>query len=95
VGLFVGSVTFILIFVYLVLRLVFGSAWPAGFATTTLLLLLSITLNSLFLGIIGEYLGRIFMQSKRRPSPLVETVLNEPLPPDRAIASVGPIGEAA
>jgi polyisoprenyl-phosphate glycosyltransferase len=76
VGLFVGSGTFILIFVYLVLKLMLGSHWPAGFATTTLLLLMSITLNALFLGIIGEYLGRIFMQSKHRPLPLVEAVLN-------------------
>ncbi len=76
VGLFVGSVTFLLIFVYLLLRLTLGAGWPAGFATTTLLLLMSITLNALFLGIIGEYLGRVFMQAKHRPSPLVEVALN-------------------
>ena len=78
VGIFVGSITFLLIFVYLIWRLTIGAAWPAGFATTTLLLLLSITLNSIFLGIIGEYLGRIFMQQKSLPAPLVETVLNDP-----------------
>ncbi len=83
VGMFVGVVTFVLIFVYLVLKLVFGGSWPAGFATTTMLLLLSITLNALFLGIIGEYLGRIFMQAKRRPSPLVEVVLNGKSPATR------------
>jgi len=80
VGLFVGSITFVLIFVYLLWRLTTGSSWPAGFATTTLLLLLSITLNSIFLGIIGEYLGRLFMQAKRLPSPLVEAMLNRPEP---------------
>lgn len=76
VGLLAGSITFLLIFVYLIWRLTFGSGWPAGFATTTLLLLISITLNSLFLGVIGEYLGRIFMQAKHISSPLVETMLN-------------------
>jgi len=76
VGLLVGSITFLLIFVYLLLRLTFGAAWPAGFATTTILMLMSITLNALFLGIIGEYLGRVFVQSKQRPSPVVEAVLN-------------------
>ncbi len=86
VGLFVGSITFLLIFVYLVLRLTLGTAWPAGFATTTLLLLMSITLNALFLGIIGEYLGRIFMQAKRPGSPLIEAVLNGVAPASRPIS---------
>ncbi|WP_157218516.1 glycosyltransferase family 2 protein [Flavisphingomonas formosensis] len=76
VGLLVGSITFLLIFVYLLWRLTFGAAWPAGFATTTILMLMSITLNALFLGIIGEYLGRVFIQSKQRPTPVVEAILN-------------------
>lgn len=80
VGLLAGSVTFLLIFVYLFVGLAFGSSWPAGWTTTTLLLLMSITLNSLFLGIIGEYLGRIFLKTKLRPSPLVEAVINAPQP---------------
>ena len=83
VGLLVGSLTFLLMFIYLVGRLIFGQHWPAGFATTTLLLLMSITMNALFLGIIGEYLGRVFMQSKRRPVPLVEATLNMPPPRKR------------
>lgn len=75
-SLLVGTLTFLLIFIFLVGKLLFGQDWPAGFATTTMLLLLSITFNAMFLGIIGEYLGRIFMQSKRRPLPIVETSLN-------------------
>ncbi|WP_426166628.1 glycosyltransferase family 2 protein [Sandarakinorhabdus sp. DWP1-3-1] len=75
-GLAVGTVTLLLIIGYLVGRLVFGAMWPAGFATTTLLILLSITLNAMFLGIIGEYVGRIFMQSKRRMLPIVERSIN-------------------
>lgn len=93
VGLFVGSVTFLLIFVYLLWRLTLGAGWPAGFATTTILLLMSITLNSLFLGIIGEYVGRIFVQAKQRPAPLVEQVLNgEPASP-RPWPSIMMVGE--
>lgn len=76
VSLLVGTVAFFVIFIYLIGRLVFGQDWPAGFATTTMLLLMSITLNAMFLGIIGEYLGRIFMQSKRRAVPIIETSLN-------------------
>src|SRR3546814_18925403 len=65
VGLLVGSFTFVLMFVYLAGRLIFGQDWPAGFATTTLLLLMSISMNALFMGVLGEYLGRIFLQSKK------------------------------
>ena len=76
VALVVGSLTFLLLVGYLLGRLFFGQQWPAGFATTTLLLLLSITLNALCFGILGEYVGRIFMQSKRRPLPIVEEMIN-------------------
>ncbi len=76
VGLTIGLLTILMIIGYLLGRLVFGQAWPAGFATTTLLLLLSITLNALFLGVIGEYLGRIFMQIKGRAIPIVEAEID-------------------
>jgi len=71
-----GTLTFLLIFVYVVGSFAFGQDWPAGFTTTTVLLLMSITLNAMFLGIVGEYLGRIFMQSKKRPVPIIQVALN-------------------
>ena len=40
---------------------------PPGIMSLFLFMLFSIGLNSLFLGIIGEYIGRIFEQGKRRP----------------------------
>ncbi|MCT7376945.1 glycosyltransferase family 2 protein [Chelativorans salis] len=76
-SLVVGTATFLLLVGYLVGKLLFGQNWPAGFATSIVLLLLSITLNAMFLGIVGEYVGRIFMQSKRRPVPIVEATLND------------------
>src|SRR3546814_15304594 len=85
VGLLVGSFTFVLMFVYLAGRLIFGQDWPAGFATTTLLLLMSISMNALFMGVLGEYLGRIFMQSKQRPTPIIEVTLNMPRSEERRV----------
>jgi dolichol-phosphate mannosyltransferase len=93
VGLVVGTTTTLLIVVYLAGRLAFGQQWPAGFATTTMLLLLSITLNALFLGVIGEYLGRIFMQVKGRPVPIIEARLNDtpaPMSPARPRSRAAP-----
>lgn len=76
VSMVVGLLTFVAIAFYIFGRFLLGTEWPAGFATTTVLLLLSITLNAMFLGIIGEYLGRIYVQVKRRPLVIVERQLN-------------------
>ncbi|MBI5641245.1 MAG: glycosyltransferase family 2 protein [Nitrospirae bacterium] len=71
-GLIVSVLTFLGIIVYLAGRAFFGRDWPAGFATTTVLILLTLSLNALFLGIIGEYLGRIYKQIKKRPLTITE-----------------------
>ncbi len=76
ISLTVGLVTFLLMMGYIIGKLVFGQDWPAGFATTTILLLLSMTLNAMFLGILGEYIGRIFLQSKNLNRPIIEKELN-------------------
>lgn len=75
-GLVVSLLTFVGMAVFLVGRLAFGQLWPAGFATTTMLILLSLSLNALFLGIIGEYLGRIYKQVKRGPNTIIERAID-------------------
>jgi dolichol-phosphate mannosyltransferase len=71
-GLFVAVVTFLALGGYALGRLFFGKDWPPGFATTTTLILLSLSLNALFLGVIGEYIGRIFHQIRHRPLTIIE-----------------------
>jgi len=51
-----------------------GKQWPAGFATTALLF--SIGLNGIFIGIVGEYVGRIYEQVRYRPTTIVEWSIN-------------------
>lgn len=76
-----GLVTFLILLGYLVGKLILGHEWPPGFATLVILLLMSITLNAMFMGIVGEYIGRIFMQVKDLKAPIVEATLNVlPLP---------------
>lgn len=72
IGLALSVITVIILVVYAVGRFTFGKDWPAGFTTTTSLILLSISLNAIFLGIIGEYLGRIYKQVKKKPLTRVE-----------------------
>ncbi len=60
------------IMVYFVLWLAYGRPWPAGFATLAFLMLVSLAANAIFLGIIGEYLARIYRQVKPQPLAIVE-----------------------
>ena len=75
-GAIVFMVSIFLIIGYMLVKLLSPEPWPAGFATITILILLSLSLNSLFLGIIGEYIGRIYHQSKMRPISIIEKKLN-------------------
>jgi dolichol-phosphate mannosyltransferase len=84
-GLIISVVTFIMLLGYLVSSFLFGKDWPAGFATLVLLILLSLSLNALFLGVIGEYVGRIYHQVRRRPLTIIEQAIDR-APPEGAPA---------
>jgi dolichol-phosphate mannosyltransferase len=83
-GLAVSLLTFLAIVGYTVGRLFFGADWPPGFATIIILILGSLSLNALFLGIIGEYLGRIYKQVKRRPLTIIEREIDGAAPHARS-----------
>ena len=57
---------------YLVGKIIFQQQWAAGFATTTILILMSLSVISFLLGIIGEYLGRIYEQVRQYPTVIIE-----------------------
>lgn len=56
------------------------SNWPAGFISLALLMLISLAANAIFLGILGEYVARIFVHVKPRPTVIIEKSLNDPIP---------------
>ncbi|MDA1100159.1 MAG: glycosyltransferase family 2 protein [Proteobacteria bacterium] len=62
---------------YVVVKLTLGSSWPPGFLTLTILLIMSIGLNGLFIGILGEYIARLHA---RLLTP-VETIIDETIDP--------------
>lgn len=90
-GLGIGLLSLIVTFVYIVGRVLFGQEWPAGFATTTILLLMSISINAIFLGIIGEYLGRLFIQSRTSADPIIERKLNFEEPKPYRLRGIRPV----
>lgn len=63
-GFFVFIITSLLSLVYLFHYIFFETKVP-GFTTQTLLILFGISFNSLFLGIIGEYIGRLTRHVKK------------------------------
>lgn len=63
-GIIIGLLTVIGILGFLIGKLMYGMDWPAGYATIVILLLVALSVNAIFLGIMGEYIGRIYKQSK-------------------------------
>ena len=76
IGFFVSMIAVVLSLIYFTGKLLYGPFWDAGFATTTILILISIGLNGFFLGIIGEYIGRIFKQVKYSSLTIIEEKIN-------------------
>jgi glycosyltransferase involved in cell wall biosynthesis len=78
-GLFVSLFTFIYL-VVLVIRTIFFGADLAGYPSTMAVILFLGGVQLLSLGIIGEYIGRIFNETKQRPLYLIEEYHNGQLP---------------
>ena len=77
-GVVVAVCTTVVALFYVLLKALGMVEGPAGFTTTTVLILIGISLNAVFLGIIGEYLGRIYNQIRRRPLTIIEASINVP-----------------
>lgn len=78
-GIFVAFVMVVAIGILIMTHWIFGAEWPRGFALMTLLILFGISLNALFLGIIGEYIARIYRQSIAEPLTILEKTFPENL----------------
>lgn len=61
---------------YFLIARSFGADWPEGWASLSVLVLFSIGLNALLLGIIGEYIGRIFKNVKPMPLVIIDDVID-------------------
>jgi glycosyltransferase involved in cell wall biosynthesis len=83
-GLLISSLAFIAIPVVIALR-VLGNYLP-GFSTITIVVLLLGGIQLISIGIIGEYVGRIYDEVKGRPLYLVRSRRNLPQPPRDAVA---------
>ena len=70
-GFAAAASAFVIAFVYLMLK-IFGTPFPLGNPTIVALILLMGGLQLICLGIIGQYIGRIYEEVKRRPRYIVD-----------------------
>lgn len=82
-GFFISLLTFLGVVLYSTVKLITHATWPAGFATLAALILGSISINAMLLGIIGEYLGRMYKQMKKGPLTIVESSIDAYANPQR------------
>jgi dolichol-phosphate mannosyltransferase len=61
--------------VYFLLRLS-NPSWPPGIATIIILMMFSLGVQSFLMGILGEYLYRIFVMIRNEPTTIVEEYIN-------------------
>lgn len=76
IGVAISVLTCLLSGFYIVSAIFFGADWPKGFATTTILILFGISLNGIFMGILGEYIGQIYKQVHQRPLTVIEEAID-------------------
>ncbi|SEB37068.1 dolichol-phosphate mannosyltransferase [Terriglobus roseus] len=77
VGLTVAALTVLASIGYIIAYFLTGFRAPAGFTTITVLILGSLGINAMLLGIIGEYLGRMYLQMKNRSISIIERELHD------------------
>jgi dolichol-phosphate mannosyltransferase len=61
---------------FIIDKLFFGTVWPDGLPTIAVLILFSIGMNAILLGIVGEYIGRIYQNVKRTPLTITEAIVD-------------------
>lgn len=75
-GILIAVFSFIYLIYTLITTLMFGNTTP-GYPTLTILLLFLSGTQLFFIGIIGEYIGKIFIEVKRRPPYLIQEFISE------------------
>jgi dolichol-phosphate mannosyltransferase len=88
-ALVICTISLLLAVALVVVRIVDPSAVPSGFTTLIVLILFMGGIQLLCLSIIGSYLAHMYDEVKRRPSYIVESVVNPPStrPPQTAAAA--------
>ena len=75
-GFLIGGASFLVAVVYFVLKLLWWNTFSLGLAPLVIGLFFLSGVQLLFIGIIGEYLGAVWIQVKNRPLVIEEERIN-------------------
>ena len=89
---FIGaSISFLVALAYLVLKLVFWSTFSFGLAPMLIGVFFISSLQLVFLGVMGEYIGSIYTQVQKRPYAVELVRINFEYPPSLPKADASPV----
>jgi hypothetical protein len=80
-GFFGAGVSFLVAMIYLILKLVFWSTFSFGLAPMLIGVFFISSLQLVFLGVMGEYIGAIYTQVQKRPYAVELDRVNFEYPP--------------
>lgn len=84
---FIGAgLAFLIAFVYLILKLVFWNTFSFGLAPMLIGVFFIASLQLVFLGVMGEYVGAIYTQIQKRPYAIELERINFEIPPELPVA---------
>lgn len=100
-GFAISVIAFFLILLYLAVFVFSRDSIPSGFTTLTLIALTSLGINTFAIGLVGEYVGRIFNNTRGLPLALIERRIEAPKVANESeggadnLSSYGTQGQAA
>ncbi len=74
-GILIGSGS-IIIGIFFIMKKLFGSAVLPGWTSLIVIVSFLFGVNFIFMGLLGEYIGRIYLETKKRPKYVTEIILD-------------------
>lgn len=71
-GAAISIVSFVLMFIFLWAKVFMGAPFASGVAALSTITLFGFGINFIFLGVLGEYIGRIYMERESRHAAIIE-----------------------
>jgi len=75
-GVIIAGFSMVLIVAMIVAKMALGDAYPLGIPTVTVLVLFLGGVQLVGIGVLGEYLGRVYEEVRRRPRYIIDRVCN-------------------
>jgi len=74
-GLFLSLLSFLGVIYFLIAKFILGAPFASGVAAIIIITLFSFSINFIFLGIIGEYVGRIYISKEIAEAAIIDEII--------------------